>query len=43
MHRRIYQAIRDCDPEREMAKHLDFARAPQAWKELPATVKVVES
>jgi len=46
MHRRIYLAIRDRDPERardEMAKHLDLARASQALEELPATVKVVGS
>ncbi|HYU25284.1 MAG TPA: FadR/GntR family transcriptional regulator [Thermoanaerobaculia bacterium] len=44
MHRRIYQAIRDKDPERarnEMAKHLDLARASQAMEELPSAVKVV--
>ena len=46
MHRRIYHAIRDRDPEparNEMAKHLDLARASQALEELPAMVKVVES
>ena len=46
MHRRIYQAIRDKDPERargEMAKHLDLARASQAMEELPTTMKVVGS
>ena len=46
MHRRIYYAIRDRDPERarnDMAKHLDLPRASQALEELPATVKVVES
>jgi len=46
MHRRIYQAIRDRDPERarnEMAIHLDLARASQAMEELPSTVKVVGS
>jgi len=46
MHRRIYHAIRDRDPERarnEMAKHLDLARASQALEELPAMMKVVES
>lgn len=37
MHRRIYQAIRDKDPERartEMSRHLDLARAAQASEEL---------
>ena len=46
MHRRIYQAIRDKDPERargEMAKHLDLARASQAMEELSTTMKVVGS
>lgn len=46
MHRRIYQAIRDRDPERareEMSKHLDLARASQAMEELPPTMKVVGS
>jgi GntR family transcriptional repressor for pyruvate dehydrogenase complex len=49
MHRRIYQAIRDRDPERarvEMARHLDLARQAQASEELPAGVlpsKVVGS
>jgi GntR family transcriptional regulator, transcriptional repressor for pyruvate dehydrogenase complex len=41
MHRRIYQAIRDRDPERarmEMTKHLDLARQAQASEELPAGV-----
>ncbi len=36
MHRRIYQAIRDRDPERaraEMAHHLDLARMAQATEE----------
>jgi GntR family transcriptional regulator, transcriptional repressor for pyruvate dehydrogenase complex len=48
MHRRIYQAIRDHDPERaraEMARHLDLARMAQATEE-PAGVlpsKVVGS
>src|SRR5215213_4456880 len=40
MHRRIYQAIRDRDPERaraEMARHLDLARMAQATEE-PAGV-----
>jgi GntR family transcriptional repressor for pyruvate dehydrogenase complex len=41
MHRRIYQAIRDRDPERarlEMTKHLDLARQAQASEELPGVV-----
>jgi GntR family transcriptional repressor for pyruvate dehydrogenase complex len=41
MHRRIYQAIRDRDPERaraEMARHLDMARQAQASEELPKRV-----
>jgi len=41
MHRRIYQAIRDRDPERarkEMTEHLDLARQAQASEELPAGV-----
>jgi GntR family transcriptional repressor for pyruvate dehydrogenase complex len=41
MHRRIYQAIRDKDPERarlEMTRHLDLARIAQAAEELPAGV-----
>jgi len=41
MHRRIYQAIRDRDPERarnEMSKHLDLARAAQALEELSSAV-----
>ncbi|HEX7828249.1 MAG TPA: FadR/GntR family transcriptional regulator [Thermoanaerobaculia bacterium] len=41
MHRRIYQAIRDRDPERarlEMTRHLDLARSAQASEELPAGV-----
>ncbi|HEX2833129.1 MAG TPA: FadR/GntR family transcriptional regulator [Thermoanaerobaculia bacterium] len=41
MHRRIYQAIRDKDPERarlEMTRHLDLARSAQASEELPAGV-----
>ena len=36
MHRRIYQAIRDKDPQRaraEMARHLDLARMAQASEE----------
>lgn len=43
MHRRIYQAIRDRDPERarlEMSRHLDLARASQAMEELSTTMKV---
>ena len=49
MHRRIYQAIRDRDPERaraEMARHLDLARMAQASEEPAALVmpsKVVRS
>jgi GntR family transcriptional repressor for pyruvate dehydrogenase complex len=46
MHRRIYQAIRDREPERaraEMTIHLDLARASQAMEDLPSTVKVVGS
>jgi len=44
MHRRIYQAIRDRDPERareEMAKHLDLARMAQASEDsqLPSGVR----
>jgi GntR family transcriptional repressor for pyruvate dehydrogenase complex len=44
MHRRIYQAVRDRDPERaraEMARHLDLARMAQASEEagfLPSKV-----
>jgi GntR family transcriptional repressor for pyruvate dehydrogenase complex len=41
MHRRIYQAIRDRDPERarvEMARHLDLARMAQASEETPGGV-----
>ena len=41
MHRRIYQAIRDRDPERaraEMERHLDLARQAQASEELPERV-----
>jgi GntR family transcriptional repressor for pyruvate dehydrogenase complex len=41
MHRRIYQAIRDRNPERarvEMARHLDLARQAQASEELPERV-----
>jgi GntR family transcriptional regulator, transcriptional repressor for pyruvate dehydrogenase complex len=43
MHRRIYQAIRDRDPERaraEMTRHLDLARMAQASEE---TVSVMPS
>lgn len=49
MHRRIYQAIRDHDPERartEMTRHLEMAQTAQASEELPAGVlpsKVVRS
>src|SRR5438874_3108965 len=38
MHRRIYQAIRDKDPQRaraEMTRHLDLARMAQATEEPP--------
>jgi GntR family transcriptional repressor for pyruvate dehydrogenase complex len=41
MHRRIYQAIRDRDPDRaraEMTRHLDLARQAQASEELPKRV-----
>ncbi|HMC20966.1 MAG TPA: FCD domain-containing protein, partial [Thermoanaerobaculia bacterium] len=44
MHRRIYQAIRDRDPERareEMTRHLDLARMAQASEDpgvLPSRV-----
>ncbi len=41
MHRRIYQAIRDRDPERaraEMTHHLDLARMAQASEELSPVV-----
>jgi len=41
MHRRIYQAIRDRDPDRaraEMSRHLELARSAQASEELPAGV-----
>lgn len=41
MHRRIYQAIRDRDPERarlEMTRHLDLARQAQASEGLAQTV-----
>ena len=41
MHRRIYQAIRDRNPERareEMSRHLDLARMAQASEETPAGV-----
>ena len=46
MHRRIYQAIRDRDPERarmEMSKHLDLARMAQASEEAPGTTRIVRS
>jgi GntR family transcriptional repressor for pyruvate dehydrogenase complex len=49
MHRRIYHAIRDRDPERariEMARHLDLARQAQAAEELPQEVypsRIVEA
>jgi len=49
MHRRIYQAIRDHDPERaraEMSRHLEMAREAQAAEELPQAVspsRVVEA
>ncbi len=46
MHRRIYQAIRDRDPERarlEMTKHLDLARAAQASEELSLPAGVLPS
>jgi GntR family transcriptional repressor for pyruvate dehydrogenase complex len=41
MHRRIYQAIRDRDPERarmEMTRHLDLARQAQASEDVPGRV-----
>ena len=41
MHRRIYQAIRDKDPERaraEMSRHLDLARMAQASEEPQAVL-----
>jgi GntR family transcriptional repressor for pyruvate dehydrogenase complex len=41
MHRRIYQAIRDREPERAraaMSEHLEMARSAQASEELPAGV-----
>ncbi|HSP17826.1 MAG TPA: FadR/GntR family transcriptional regulator [Thermoanaerobaculia bacterium] len=41
MHRRIYQAIRDRDPERaraEMTRHLDLARMAQASEETAAAM-----
>jgi GntR family transcriptional repressor for pyruvate dehydrogenase complex len=46
MHRRIYQAIRDKDPQRaraEMARHLDLARMAQASEEPVQPSKVVGS
>ena len=42
MHRRIYQSIRDRDPERarsEMGAHLDLARQAQATEEAEPAVK----
>jgi GntR family transcriptional repressor for pyruvate dehydrogenase complex len=41
MHRRVYQAIRDKDPDRaagEMSRHLEMARNAQAAEELPTAV-----
>ena len=46
MHRRIYQAIRDKDPERarvEMTHHLDLARSAQASEELDLPAGVLPS
>jgi GntR family transcriptional regulator, transcriptional repressor for pyruvate dehydrogenase complex len=46
MHRRIYQAIRDRDPERarqEMTTHLDLARSAQASEELQLPAGVLPS
>jgi GntR family transcriptional regulator, transcriptional repressor for pyruvate dehydrogenase complex len=46
MHRRIYQAIRDKDPERaraEMSRHLELARAAQASEELQLPAGVLPS
>jgi GntR family transcriptional repressor for pyruvate dehydrogenase complex len=46
MHRRIYQAIRDRDPERardEMSKHLELARAAQASEQLDLPAGVFPS
>jgi len=49
MHRRVYLAIRDKDPNRaalEMSRHLEMARSAQAAEELPSAVlpsKVVGS
>jgi GntR family transcriptional repressor for pyruvate dehydrogenase complex len=46
MHRRIYQAIRDKDPERarrEMTTHLDLARSAQASEELDLPAGVLPS
>jgi GntR family transcriptional repressor for pyruvate dehydrogenase complex len=46
MHRRIYQAIRDKDPERarlEMTRHLDLARSAQASEELQLPAGVLPS
>jgi GntR family transcriptional regulator, transcriptional repressor for pyruvate dehydrogenase complex len=46
MHRRIYQAIRDKDPQRarqEMTVHLDLARSAQASEELQLPAGVLPS
>jgi GntR family transcriptional repressor for pyruvate dehydrogenase complex len=46
MHRRIYQAVRDKDPERarrEMTAHLDLARSAQASEELDLPAGVLPS
>ena len=46
MHRRIYPAIRDRDPERarlEMTRHLDLARSAQASEELQLPAGVLPS
>jgi len=46
MHRRIYQAIRDRDPERarmEMSRHLELARSAQASEELQLPAGVLPS
>ena len=45
MHRRIYQSIRDHDPERarsEMGAHLDLARQAQATEEAEPSLKASE-
>jgi GntR family transcriptional repressor for pyruvate dehydrogenase complex len=45
MHRRIYQSIRDHDPERarsEMGAHLDLARQAQATEEQETSLKASE-